>query len=85
MSNGCSTWFQRRVERTEPCRCEGPQVGATRGALSDQLGQGLAGRRSVEDAPNAVAGSHIYALNLRHFADQRQAVRGLWAEAGLPR
>jgi hypothetical protein len=38
-------------------------------ALRHQLDQGLAGGRSVEDAPNAVACGNIDALDLRHLAD----------------
>jgi hypothetical protein len=37
----------------------------------------------VEDAPDVMAGSHVDALDLRHPADQRQAILRHRAETGL--
>ena len=75
---------QRRVERPEPGGVEGPQIGAARAAVSDQLRQGLPGRWRVEDASDAVSGCHVSAIHLRDLADQRQAVLREGTEAGLP-
>jgi hypothetical protein len=56
----CRGWSaraqQRRIERPEPDWVEGRQIGAPRDAVGDQLCQGFAGRRCVEDAPDVMPG-----------------------------
>ena len=58
-------------------RCYGDTIG-------DQLGQGFAGRRCVEDTPDVRACGHIGAVQLRHLPYQRQPILRHRTEAGLP-
>ena len=53
--------------------------------VGDQLGHRLAGRRRVQNAPDAVPGRDIGVHEARHPADQRQPVASDRAEAGLCR
>src|SRR4029077_7209830 len=66
-------------------RVKGPWIDAPRPAISDELGHNFPGRRGVEDAPDAMAGCDVGAADLRHLADQRQAVLGEGTEARLRR
>src|SRR5437879_13557808 len=54
--------YLRRVERAQPHGIEWRQVGGNSFPVRNQLGERLAGRRRVEDAPDVVAGGHIGAL-----------------------
>ena len=56
---------RRRIERRNPTRVEGRQIDRARGSVRDQLGHRLAGSRCVEDAPDAMAGGDIGALDPR--------------------
>src|SRR5262245_9046365 len=54
-----------------------------RGTLNDEVGQGLAGGGSVQDAPGSVAGGHVGAGHAGHAADQGEPVPGDRAVARL--
>src|SRR5271166_6578824 len=75
----------RRIERSCPTRIERRQIDRMRGTVGDQLGHRLAGRRSVENTPDAVAGGDISPLDTRYPADQRQPVASDRPVTRLPR
>jgi hypothetical protein len=74
-------WIKRRAS----ARVEVRKVDRMRSAVGYQLGHCLAGRRCVEDTPDAVASGYIGTLDARDPPDQRQAVLRDRAIAGLPR
>src|SRR5690242_2612011 len=74
----------RPIDRREPGRIERLQVDRMRGAIDDQLGHCLGGRRGVENAPNAMAGRDIGAGDPCDAADERQTIAGDRAVARLP-
>src|SRR5215472_17514261 len=74
----------RRIERAEPSRIEARQIDRAGAPVDDELRHRLAGRRRVEDAPDAVAGGDIDVPEARHRTDQRQAVLSNRTITGLP-
>ena len=75
------------VESPQPPHRKGPEVDLIGGAIEDQFGHGLAGRRRVQHAPDAVSGGDIgfRARRPGTASDQRQAIVGDRSKAGLPR
>ena len=65
---------QPRIESGKSAGTETLQIHGSRSAVDDQLGHRLAGRRRVEDTPDAVAGREVGPLDTRYPADHRQAV-----------
>src|SRR5262245_53468169 len=74
-----------RVVGLEAPRIERREIDPPRCAVEDQLGHRFAGRRCVENAPNAVAGSDVSTRDAGHAADQRQPVARDRTKAGLAR
>src|SRR5262245_4847302 len=59
------------------------QVNAVSLSIDNQLGHGEAAGRGVQDSPAAMAGGQIGAGDTGHWAEERQAVLGHGAIAGL--
>ena len=69
----------------EPPRIERRKIDSLRRAVDDQLRHRLAGRRRVQNAPDAVARRDVGAGDTRHFSDQRKAILRDRPIAGLAR
>jgi hypothetical protein len=63
-----------RIKRQETRRIERRQVDLPRCSVEDQFSDGLSGRGSVQDTPNAVARGHVDTAGAWDGANQRQAI-----------
>src|SRR5712691_2265230 len=75
----------RWIEGRKSAGVEGRQIDRARRAVDYQLGHRLAGRRRIENAPDAVPGGYVSTVDTGYPADQRQAVPCDRAIASLPR
>ena len=74
-----------RIDRSKSPGVEGLQIHGSRGAIDDQFAHRFARPRRVENTPDTVPGRDIGSFDARETADQRQAVAGDRAIAGLTR
>lgn len=70
----CAGAKPRRIKRWNAGRVERRQINGPGGAVEDQLRDRFAGRRRIEDTPDAMPGGHVNVLETRDRPDQRQPV-----------